>query len=212
MRSSLFNSKSLWSLLTPSSVPITTQGPQQWWEVPSTGSLSLSLLMEMCGSTFGCLQGRYQRLVISSSGQARCSAKHRTASGGKELSHILHNFPFLNSIATSQVVLVVKNPRHRFNLWVRKSPWRRAWQPTPVFLPEESDGQRSLVDYSPWGHKESDMTEATAWMHSQQKAFSHIPLFILENTGVPQYPWGIDCRNLVDTKSHDCSSPLYEIV
>ena len=38
-------------------------------------------------------------------------------------------------------------------------PWRRAWQPTPVFLPGESHGQRSLVGYSPWGHKESDTTE-----------------------------------------------------
>ena len=43
-----------------------------------------------------------------------------------------------------------------------EDPWRRAWQPTPVFLPGESHGQRSLVrGYSPWGHKESDMTEAT---------------------------------------------------
>ena len=33
--------------------------------------------------------------------------------------------------------------------------------PTPVFLPEEFHGQRSLVDYSPWGHKESDMNEQT---------------------------------------------------
>ena len=32
-------------------------------------------------------------------------------------------------------------------------PWRRAWQPTPVFLPGKSHGQRSLVDYSPWGPK-----------------------------------------------------------
>ena len=36
---------------------------------------------------------------------------------------------------------------------------RRKWQPTPVFLPEESQGQRSLVGYSPWGHKESGTTE-----------------------------------------------------
>jgi len=35
---------------------------------------------------------------------------------------------------------------------VRKIPWRRAWQPTIVFLPGESHGQRSLVGYSPWGH------------------------------------------------------------
>ena len=43
---------------------------------------------------------------------------------------------------------------------VRKIPWRRAWQPTPVFLPGESHGQRSLVGNSPWDHKESDTTEA----------------------------------------------------
>ena len=48
-----------------------------------------------------------------------------------------------------------------FNPWVGKIPWRREWQPTPVFLPGESHGQRSLAGYSPWGGKKSDMTEAT---------------------------------------------------
>ena len=43
--------------------------------------------------------------------------------------------------------------------WVGKISWRREWQPTPVFLPGESHGQRRLVGYSPWGRKESDMTE-----------------------------------------------------
>ena len=38
---------------------------------------------------------------------------------------------------------------HGFNPWVQKTPWRRAWQPTPVFLPGESQGQRSLVGYDP---------------------------------------------------------------
>ena len=42
---------------------------------------------------------------------------------------------------------------------VGKIPWRRKWQPTPVFLPGESHGRRSLVGRSPWGHKESDTTE-----------------------------------------------------
>ena len=46
-----------------------------------------------------------------------------------------------------------------FNTWVRKIPWSRKWQPTPVFLPGESHGQRSLVYYSTCGHKESDMIE-----------------------------------------------------
>ena len=43
--------------------------------------------------------------------------------------------------------------------WVGKVPWRRKWQPTPVCLPEKSCRQRSLVGYSPWGRKESDVTE-----------------------------------------------------
>ena len=42
---------------------------------------------------------------------------------------------------------------------VRKIPWRRTWQLTPVFLPEKCHGQRSLVGYSPWGHTESDTAE-----------------------------------------------------
>ena len=49
---------------------------------------------------------------------------------------------------------------HGFCLWVRKIPWRRAWQPTLVFLSGESYGQRNLTGYGSWGHKESDMTEA----------------------------------------------------
>ena len=40
-----------------------------------------------------------------------------------------------------------------------KIPWRRKWQPTPVFLTGESQGQRSLVGYHPWGHEESDTAE-----------------------------------------------------
>ena len=58
---------------------------------------------------------------------------------------------------------VVKNlpamRRFRFNPWVGTVPWRRKWQPTPVVLLGECHGQRSLADYSPWGHKELDTTE-----------------------------------------------------
>ena len=49
--------------------------------------------------------------------------------------------------------------RPGFDPWVGKIPWRRKWQPTPVFLPGESQGQRSLVGYSPRGLKELDTTE-----------------------------------------------------
>ena len=54
-----------------------------------------------------------------------------------------------------------RNMRLGFNPWVRKIPWRRTRQPTPVILPGESHGQKSLMGYSPWGHKESDTTEST---------------------------------------------------
>ena len=60
---------------------------------------------------------------------------------------------------------------HGFDPWVGKIPWKRAWQPTPVFFPGESHGQRSLAGYSPWGHRELDMTEAT-WNARTPIAFS----------------------------------------
>ena len=60
---------------------------------------------------------------------------------------------------SSQVVLMGKEytsqcRRHKFDPWVRKIPWRSAWQPSPVFLPGEDQGQRSLVGYSSKGCKE----------------------------------------------------------
>ena len=63
--------------------------------------------------------------------------------------------------------------RPGFNPWVRKISWRRKWQPTPVLLPAKSHGWRSLVGYSPWGQKESDMTEQ---LHFHFPHKSHISL------------------------------------
>ena len=63
---------------------------------------------------------------------------------------------------------MVKNPsansgdiRARVRSLAWEDPLEEGMQPTPIFLPGESHGQRSLVGYSPWGHKESDMTEMT---------------------------------------------------
>ena len=85
----------------------------------------------------------------------------------------------LKRLRASQVELAVKQTntclqcsrfkRRRFNPWVGKIPWRRAWQFTPVFLPGESHGQRSLVGYSPWGCKESDSTEVIEHEQEQKK-------------------------------------------
>ena len=60
-----------------------------------------------------------------------------------------------------------RHKRRRFSPWVWKIVWERAWQFTPVVLSGESQGQRSLVSYSPLGHKESDMTEVTWHTHSK---------------------------------------------
>ena len=65
-----------------------------------------------------------------------------------------------------RICLQCRGPR--FDSWVGKIPWRRKWLPTPVFLPRESHGQRTLVGYSPWGRKESDMTEQQT-THTKQK-------------------------------------------
>ena len=103
--------------------------------------------------------------------QNQCSASHSLWKHFRKL-HVSTQ-PFSHWVNkhgdTSQVALIVKKkitrqcrrPQRRercgFYPWVGKSPWRRAWQPTPVFLPGESHGQRSLVGYRPWSHKELDM-------------------------------------------------------
>ena len=73
------------------------------------------------------------------------------------------NVPSLLNLTASLVTQVVKNLPAMQETWVRsldwEDPWRKTWQPTPVFLPREFHGQRSLMGYSPWGHKESDTTE-----------------------------------------------------
>ena len=63
----------------------------------------------------------------------------------------------------SLVTQIVQSPPAMQETWVRslgwEDPWRREWQPAPVYLPGEFQIQRNLAGYSPWGRKESDMTE-----------------------------------------------------
>ena len=58
--------------------------------------------------------------------------------------------------------------RHGFDPWVRKIPWRKAWQPIPVIFPGESHGQRSLAGFGPQGHKESSTTKQLSSWHILQ--------------------------------------------
>ena len=94
------------------------------------------------------------------------------------------------------MVLVVKNPsanaRDAGDIgsipgWV-SVPWRRAWQSTPVLLPGESHGRRSLVGYSPWGREESDTTERLIRTHRGvnmcMQIYSPMPSSISANAGI----------------------------
>ena len=63
------------------------------------------------------------------------------------------------SLVTQTVKRLPAMRETRLDSWVGKIPWRRKWQSTPALLPGKSHGQRSLIGYSPWGHKESDRTE-----------------------------------------------------
>ena len=88
------------------------------------------------------------------------------------------------SSEASLVVQIVKNLPAMWETWVWSLGWeipgKRVWQPTPLFLPGEFHGQRSLVGYSPWGCKESDTTEQLTHTHIskewwQNKASSPAP-------------------------------------
>ena len=70
--------------------------------------------------------------------------------------------------------------RCTFNPWIWKIPWRREWQPTPVFLPRESHGQRRVVGYSPWGHKRV-RHNSTCWV-SIKPPLEHLGWSSLEYT------------------------------
>ena len=85
-----------------------------------------------------------------------------------------------------------RHKRSRFDPWVRKTPWRRKWQPTPVLLPGESHGQRSLVGYSPWVEKRHDWVSTHTY-----------PLFLL-------FIVSFTMQNLLSlSKSHLFLFPLF---
>ena len=113
---------------------------------------------------------------------------------------------------------LVKNPptlqetclhcrRFGFHPWVGKIIWRRKRQPTPVFLPGKSHGQRSLVGYRPWGHKNSDRTQQLNNKNCQQNTF---PLNTLPTLsiclGEPLFPFIICCSRSFPVPISHCLS------
>ena len=75
----------------------------------------------------------------------------------KQYACTYHSITFLLPNRELLLVKIVSyqpfNTEYVFSLWVGSIPWRRKWQPTPVFLPGTSHGQRNLVGYSPWGRR-----------------------------------------------------------
>ena len=120
--------------------------------------------------------------------------------------------------------LLVKNPsartgdlkRDRFSPLVGKSPWRKAPQPTPVFFPGESHGQKSLPGYSPRSCKELDSTEANQHMPKHTQGSGTVSRSVLSDSLRPHglwparllYPWdssgnnaGMGCHSLLQGSS-----------
>ena len=87
-------------------------------------------------------------------------------------------------ISASLVAQMVKNlpamQETQVQPWVRKMLWRKKWLPTPVFLPREFHGWRSLGSYTPWGHKELDTTEHPNFSHFMRH-FSYITRIFSKN-------------------------------
>ena len=100
-----------------------------------------------------------------------------------------------------------RHRRQRFSPWVRKIPWRRKWQPTPVFLPGKSHGRRSLVGHGPQGHKESGTTEplsVRAHTHTSGKRTAWHPYSAVETCGLG---WG-RCELEVGGRQKTQTSPI----
>ena len=93
-----------------------------------------------------------------------------------------------------------------FNPWSGKMPWRRKWPPTPVFLPGKSHGQRSLVGYSPRGHRESDTTEqAGTDRKASQSTVLPPELCDVDDTRKPETETGNCIRNHMVTSGENAS-------
>ena len=93
--------------------------------------------------------------------------------------------------------------------WVRKIPWGRAWQPSPVFLPGGPHGRRSLVGDRPWGHKESDTTEELS-SHASKPLWKTWPVIFWHPTLT--YPPHLSCPQLKAVAKDNTSEAAWRVL
>ena len=142
-------------------------------------SLSITVSWVQAGLVEGRLSGPWPLLTLGGCGRARDSA---SSLGDRRLGRactcrgLLWTVCFCPKRRAALGAQTAKNLPAVWETWVRcwigKIPWRRKWQPTPIFLPGESHGQRSLVGCRPWGLKESDTTERLTQIHGNKEAVS----------------------------------------
>ena len=135
--------------------------------------------------------------------------RYLVLSGANQLQTIWHktcmNLSFGGASGEEPACQCRRFKRQRYHPWVRKIPWKRAWQPTPVFLPGKPHGQRSLVDYSPQSPREPITTmwlsvHACSHTHTASLLGSKMWVFWTESYHFPSHP------NL--TSIYPRSSPL----
>ena len=101
------------------------------------------------------------------------------------------------------------------DLWVGKVPWRRKWQPTPIFFPGKSSEQRSLADYGPWGPKrvEHDLaTKHTLTMRNSKLLFQEMARVNIDILAVGELKWmGMGEFNSYDHYIYFCGQEFLRI-
>ena len=115
----------------------------------------------------------------------------------------------VKNLSVMQETRIDKGPR--FHPWVRKIHWRRKWQPTPVFLPGKTHGQRSLAGYSPWGCKEAHTTERlhslTHSLTPVAKDWKHQFSFQSQRKAMKKFKLPHSCTHLTCCQSNAENSP-----
>ena len=128
-------------------VPFYAWASNNWWAFQLLHILTSVLIVSFCV----CI-GRWRYWLIFSELRWNFETKTKQAAPKSAITKFLVNYRGL-PWCFRQWRVCLQCGRPGFDLWVGKVPWRRKWQPIPIFLPGKSHGWSSLAGYSPWGHK-----------------------------------------------------------